>query len=95
MRHGEGSKECVQNDATNPMLVRLAGLSLSALTGVNWAVPVRTDGCWFSRAVPVRTDGFILTVPLALRPLRCVVLIALRDVSQGEELLSNYYTIVR
>ncbi|XP_045427609.1 SET domain-containing protein 9 isoform X2 [Pipistrellus kuhlii] len=29
------------------------------------------------------------------RPLRCVVLIALRDVGQGEELLSNYYTIVR
>ncbi|KAK1345414.1 hypothetical protein QTO34_014127 [Cnephaeus nilssonii] len=29
------------------------------------------------------------------RPLRCVVLVALRNVGQGEELLSNYYTIVR
>lgn len=28
------------------------------------------------------------------RPLRCVVLIALRDIRQGEELFSNYYTIV-
>lgn len=28
-------------------------------------------------------------------PLRCVVLISLRDITAGEELLSNYYTIVR
>ncbi|KAM4876175.1 SET domain-containing protein 9 [Thomomys bottae] len=28
------------------------------------------------------------------RSLRCVVLIALRDINQGEELFSNYYTIV-
>ncbi|XP_070267826.1 SET domain-containing protein 9 isoform X1 [Myotis yumanensis] len=28
------------------------------------------------------------------RPLRCVVLVALRDVGQGEELFSNYYTVV-
>ncbi|XP_078075044.1 SET domain-containing protein 9 [Mustelus asterias] len=28
------------------------------------------------------------------RPLRCVVLVALRDIEKGEELLSNYYTIV-
>uniref|UniRef100_A0A8C2VES8 SET domain containing 9 n=1 Tax=Chinchilla lanigera TaxID=34839 RepID=A0A8C2VES8_CHILA len=27
-------------------------------------------------------------------PLRCVVLVALRDIRQGEELFSNYYTIV-
>ncbi|KAM9679857.1 SET domain-containing protein 9 isoform 2-T2 [Dama dama] len=27
-------------------------------------------------------------------PLRCVVLVALRDIEQGEELFSNYYTIV-
>ncbi|XP_036894402.1 SET domain-containing protein 9 isoform X1 [Sturnira hondurensis] len=27
-------------------------------------------------------------------PLRCVVLVALRDIRQGEELLSNYYTVV-
>lgn len=27
-------------------------------------------------------------------PLRCVVLVALRDIGQGEELLSNYYTVV-
>ncbi|XP_029797068.1 SET domain-containing protein 9 [Suricata suricatta] len=27
-------------------------------------------------------------------PLRCVILVALRDISQGEELFSNYYTIV-
>ncbi|XP_037655389.1 SET domain-containing protein 9 isoform X2 [Choloepus didactylus] len=27
-------------------------------------------------------------------PLRCVVLVALRDIKQGEELFSNYYTIV-
>lgn len=26
--------------------------------------------------------------------LRCVVLVALRDIKQGEELFSNYYTIV-
>ncbi|KAM4552429.1 SET domain-containing protein 9 [Odontesthes bonariensis] len=29
------------------------------------------------------------------RPLRCVVLVSLRDISAGEELFSNYYTIVR
>lgn len=28
------------------------------------------------------------------RPLRCVVLVALRDITAGEELFSNYYTIV-
>lgn len=28
------------------------------------------------------------------RPLRCVVLVSLRDIKVGEELLSNYYTIV-
>lgn len=28
-------------------------------------------------------------------PLRCVVLISLRDITAGEELFSNYYTIVR
>uniref|UniRef100_UPI00398F34C0 SET domain-containing protein 9 isoform X2 n=1 Tax=Pristiophorus japonicus TaxID=55135 RepID=UPI00398F34C0 len=28
------------------------------------------------------------------RPLRCVVLVALRDIDKGEELFSNYYTIV-
>lgn len=28
------------------------------------------------------------------RPLRCVVLVSLRDISPGEELFSNYYTIV-
>ncbi|XP_001332805.2 SET domain-containing protein 9 isoform X1 [Danio rerio] len=28
------------------------------------------------------------------RPLRCVVLVALRDIDDGEELFSNYYTIV-
>lgn len=27
-------------------------------------------------------------------PLRCVILVALRDIKQGEELFSNYYTIV-
>nr|XP_033786969.1 SET domain-containing protein 9 isoform X3 [Geotrypetes seraphini] len=27
-------------------------------------------------------------------PLRCVVLVALRDIKEGEELLSNYYTVV-
>uniref|UniRef100_A0A7N4UZ15 SET domain containing 9 n=1 Tax=Sarcophilus harrisii TaxID=9305 RepID=A0A7N4UZ15_SARHA len=27
-------------------------------------------------------------------PLRCVVLVALRDIQQGEELFSNYYTII-
>ncbi|KAK2822129.1 hypothetical protein Q5P01_022194 [Channa striata] len=29
-----------------------------------------------------------------LRPLRCVVLVSLRDIAAGEELFSNYYTIV-
>ncbi|GAA6222564.1 SET domain-containing protein 9 [Lates japonicus] len=29
------------------------------------------------------------------RPLRCVVLVSLRDITAGEELFSNYYTIVR
>ncbi|XP_072219695.1 SET domain-containing protein 9 [Leuresthes tenuis] len=28
------------------------------------------------------------------RPLRCVVIVSLRDISAGEELFSNYYTIV-
>lgn len=32
--------------------------------------------------------------PAAGRPLRCVVLVSLRDISAGEELLSNYYTVV-
>lgn len=27
-------------------------------------------------------------------PLRCVVLVSLRDITAGEELFSNYYTIV-
>ncbi|GCB64219.1 SET domain-containing protein 9 isoform X1 [Scyliorhinus torazame] len=31
---------------------------------------------------------------IAERPLRCVVLVALRDIEKGEELFSNYYTIV-
>ncbi|XP_040026292.1 SET domain-containing protein 9 [Gasterosteus aculeatus] len=30
----------------------------------------------------------------AQRPVRCVVLVSLRDIEAGEELLSNYYTIV-
>ncbi|XP_068952575.1 SET domain-containing protein 9 isoform X3 [Petaurus breviceps papuanus] len=30
----------------------------------------------------------------AQSPLRCVVLVALRDIQQGEELFSNYYTII-
>ncbi|KAM4614899.1 SET domain-containing protein 9 isoform 2-T2 [Polymixia lowei] len=30
----------------------------------------------------------------AQRPLRCVVLVSLRDIREGEELFSNYYTIV-
>ncbi|XP_048379833.1 SET domain-containing protein 9 [Stegostoma tigrinum] len=30
----------------------------------------------------------------AERPLRCVVLVALRDIEEGEELFSNYYTII-
>ncbi|KAJ8287205.1 hypothetical protein GJAV_G00048880 [Gymnothorax javanicus] len=30
----------------------------------------------------------------ANKPLRCVVLVALRDINSGEELFSNYYTIV-
>ncbi|KAM7401017.1 hypothetical protein PAMA_005290 [Pampus argenteus] len=29
------------------------------------------------------------------RPLRCVVLVSLRDITAGEELFSNYFTIVR
>ncbi|XP_051542338.1 SET domain-containing protein 9 isoform X1 [Myxocyprinus asiaticus] len=32
--------------------------------------------------------------PDTQRPLRCVVLVSLRDINIGEELLSNYYTIV-
>ncbi|KAK5859482.1 hypothetical protein PBY51_021036 [Eleginops maclovinus] len=31
----------------------------------------------------------------AQRPLRCVVLVSLRDITAGEELFSNYFTIVR
>ncbi|XP_068604617.1 SET domain-containing protein 9 [Brachionichthys hirsutus] len=31
----------------------------------------------------------------AQRPLRCVVLVSLRDITAGEELLSNYYTVVQ
>uniref|UniRef100_A0A3P9HJH4 SET domain containing 9 n=1 Tax=Oryzias latipes TaxID=8090 RepID=A0A3P9HJH4_ORYLA len=30
----------------------------------------------------------------ARRPLRCVVLVSFRDIAEGEELFSNYYTIV-
>uniref|UniRef100_A0A3Q2PP95 SET domain containing 9 n=1 Tax=Fundulus heteroclitus TaxID=8078 RepID=A0A3Q2PP95_FUNHE len=33
--------------------------------------------------------------PCTQRPLRCVVLVSLRDIRAGEELFSNYYTIVR
>ncbi|XP_049602584.1 SET domain-containing protein 9 [Syngnathus scovelli] len=32
--------------------------------------------------------------PRSQRPLRCVVLVSLRDIAEGEELFSNYYTIV-
>ncbi|XP_069780522.1 SET domain-containing protein 9 isoform X2 [Narcine bancroftii] len=31
----------------------------------------------------------------AERPLRCVLLVALRDIEMGEELFSNYYTIIK
>ncbi|XP_061746229.1 SET domain-containing protein 9 [Nerophis ophidion] len=33
--------------------------------------------------------------PHSQRPLRCVVLVSLRDITAGDELFSNYYTIVQ
>ncbi|XP_077099865.1 SET domain-containing protein 9 [Siphateles boraxobius] len=42
--------------------------------------------CQFLPNVKYRADS--------QRPLRCVVLVSLRDINRGEELFSNYYTIV-
>lgn len=46
---------------------------------------------------PVELHQFLPNVNYsaeARRPLRCVVLVSLRDIAAGEELFSNYYTIV-
>ncbi|XP_008282712.1 SET domain-containing protein 9 [Stegastes partitus] len=46
---------------------------------------------------PIELRRFLPNVNYSLdtqRPLRCVVLVSLRDISAGEELFSNYYTIV-
>ncbi|XP_074057790.1 SET domain-containing protein 9 isoform X4 [Macrotis lagotis] len=46
--------------------------------------------------IDVHKDGpeEVLQGPEPSSPLRCVVLVALRDIQQGEELFSNYYTII-
>ncbi|XP_068594342.1 SET domain-containing protein 9 [Cebidichthys violaceus] len=46
---------------------------------------------------PIRLRQYLPNVNYshdAQRPLRCVVLVSLRDITAGEELFSNYYTIV-
>lgn len=46
---------------------------------------------------PIELRQYLPNVNYSLdtqRPLRCVVLVALRDIRAGEELFSNYYTIV-
>ncbi|XP_028987636.1 SET domain-containing protein 9 [Betta splendens] len=46
---------------------------------------------------PIELRRYLPNVNYSLdtqRPLRCVVLVSLRDISEGEELFSNYYTIV-
>ncbi|XP_026169626.1 SET domain-containing protein 9 [Mastacembelus armatus] len=46
---------------------------------------------------PIRLRQYLPNVNYSLdthRPLRCVVLVSLRDITAGEELFSNYYTIV-
>lgn len=46
---------------------------------------------------PIELRQFLPNVNYSLdtqRPLRCVVLVSLRDITAGEELFSNYYTIV-
>nr|XP_057924154.1 SET domain-containing protein 9 isoform X1 [Doryrhamphus excisus] len=48
-------------------------------------------------AFPVELRQYLPNVnysPHSQRPLRCVVLVSLRDLTAGEELFSNYYTIV-
>ncbi|XP_057714346.1 SET domain-containing protein 9 [Corythoichthys intestinalis] len=48
-------------------------------------------------AFPVELRRYLPNVnygPDSQRPLRCVVLVSLRDIRAGEELFSNYYTIV-
>ncbi|KAM7147324.1 SET domain-containing protein 9 isoform 3-T3 [Molossus nigricans] len=48
-------------------------------------------------AFPVELRQYLPNIAYSYQghsPLRCVVLVALRDVRQGEELLSNYYTVV-
>ncbi len=47
---------------------------------------------------PIELRQYLPNVNYSLdsqRPLRCVVLVSLRDITAGEELFSNYYTIVR
>lgn len=47
---------------------------------------------------PIELRQFLPNVNYSLdtqRPLRCVVLVSLRDITAGEELFSNYFTIVR
>ncbi|XP_073347298.1 SET domain-containing protein 9 [Pagrus major] len=46
---------------------------------------------------PIELRQYLPNVNYSLdtqRPLRCVVLVSLRDITAGEELFSNYYTIV-
>lgn len=46
---------------------------------------------------PIKLRQYLPNVNYSLdtqRPLRCVILVSLRDITAGEELFSNYYTIV-
>ncbi|XP_030049014.1 SET domain-containing protein 9 isoform X2 [Microcaecilia unicolor] len=61
------------------------------------AVGQYVNNCSTDRAANVCYQEFdvLENFPLELRrPLRCVVLVALRDIKEGQELLSNYYTVV-
>ncbi|XP_030422527.1 SET domain-containing protein 9 isoform X5 [Gopherus evgoodei] len=53
----------------------------------------------YSHDMPISQDGDLRSKTpdmsgKAQIPLRCVILVALREIKQGEELFSNYYTIV-
>ncbi|CAG5896979.1 unnamed protein product [Menidia menidia] len=49
------------------------------------------------KSFPIELRQYLPNVNYSLdtqRPMRCVVLVSLRDIAAGEELFSNYYTIV-
>lgn len=66
------------------------------LPNVNYRADTQRQGDRFHVLLFLGRSVIFLKFHLAFyfRPLRCVVLVSLRDINHGEELFSNYYTIV-